>query len=1072
MKGDFSRRTFDARRHYSAVLVEQGRMLTDADSEEEHRIVAHRQETGLADVIGRTGGPLDGAGFAPSTDGTQVSLGKGRYYVAGTLLENEDDDVTIETQPDRSEVTWPPDAGDGRYVIVLETWRRLITALDNPAIRDVALGGPTTSAREQVVWQVFAAKVGADWTCADPLPEPEVTTGRLAAQAEPDAAQPTPCLIPPRAGYTGLENQFYRVEILSSGSAYDLAAAPDSFALTARPGPEQNVVEVAAVGDLEVGQFVEVYAAAPDASFIPTLGQITDITGTTLQLSVDLPPFGPGDVPTLRRVDACFVASRENGSVVTTIEVISGAEVTVHDLGPDEVLGFATGDLVELTDDRIETESLPRQLRQIADIDVARRVVKLRTPAVALRTPKDLPDDGTGVVAERHPKLRRWDAAGAVRFRPDGSDWIRVEHGTRIRFVDGHYRNGDYWTFPARTATVDAASGTIAWPQDGPDPALLPPFGVARHRAVLGRFDVTGATISDLVDCRDLFPPLTGLRTLLYVGGDGQEGAPGGASLSRLPGRLEVRVANGGQPVPGAQVRFAVTAGAGRLNNSTTPVDITTDSAGLAGVVWEIDNSQEHQQVEAHLLSPAGTEIAHQVVQFHATIDRDTGGSTGCCRSVGPGGDYDTLEEALKDVRDGGILDACLCLMPGEHFFGGGDVVGPKEGVAAHLSIHGCGRGSRVLFEERWRLSGWSSVRLADFDLMGTSEQATLVLEEVTEVEITGCQVFGLKLPGALVSIQECARVTLTGSVLVARTAEAFDGLRRLFDGLEPLQRPWDLDVEVRLIETVLGTAIDLATLKPDARREVVAELRSRIADDPGDIWSRGEITAAEALADALEFHTGPSEMAAALTALDRAATMARGGIVLEIGSAPIGPEQPIAVAGRSVLLGANHLYGAVAFYGHGDPKAELHPDILARLNGMVTDSLNGRGSGSNVHVRDNLIGRVHLSVEMLRLLQSRVGNPAPLREAYGTFHLVDNVIDGAISEVVAGRSVLTGNVFTLNALPRRVTPPNNHVARVIGDGATYTANHGVQLTRATAVLIFDATRVSAQAANLELQIQ
>ena len=42
MRADVSRRTFDPGKHYSAVLQEQGRMLTDADLEEEHRILARR----------------------------------------------------------------------------------------------------------------------------------------------------------------------------------------------------------------------------------------------------------------------------------------------------------------------------------------------------------------------------------------------------------------------------------------------------------------------------------------------------------------------------------------------------------------------------------------------------------------------------------------------------------------------------------------------------------------------------------------------------------------------------------------------------------------------------------------------------------------------------------------------------------------------------------------------------------------------------------------------------------------------------------------------------------------------
>ena len=46
-----------------------------------------------------------------------------------------------------------------------------------------------------------------------------------------------------------------------------------------------------------------------------------------------------------------FKWSRDNGTVVTAIRKISGKEIAVDDLGPDDVLGFATGQWVELSDD-------------------------------------------------------------------------------------------------------------------------------------------------------------------------------------------------------------------------------------------------------------------------------------------------------------------------------------------------------------------------------------------------------------------------------------------------------------------------------------------------------------------------------------------------------------------------------------------------------------------------------------------------------------------------------------------------------------------------------------------------
>ena len=58
MKGDFTRDTFKPENHYGQVLMQQGRVQIDADSNEQGAIVAHRDETTIADrgPLRRTGG--------------------------------------------------------------------------------------------------------------------------------------------------------------------------------------------------------------------------------------------------------------------------------------------------------------------------------------------------------------------------------------------------------------------------------------------------------------------------------------------------------------------------------------------------------------------------------------------------------------------------------------------------------------------------------------------------------------------------------------------------------------------------------------------------------------------------------------------------------------------------------------------------------------------------------------------------------------------------------------------------------------------------------------------------------
>lgn len=113
-------------------------------------------------------------------------------------------------------------------------WERLVTAAEDPALREVALGSatPDTSARIKVVWQVLPlphsefgvsngdAPVDAirhafeTWASEQTAHQP-----RLAARGgRPTSTDADPCLVRPEARYRGPENQLYRVEIHEGGT--------------------------------------------------------------------------------------------------------------------------------------------------------------------------------------------------------------------------------------------------------------------------------------------------------------------------------------------------------------------------------------------------------------------------------------------------------------------------------------------------------------------------------------------------------------------------------------------------------------------------------------------------------------------------------------------------------------------------------------------------------------------------------------------------------------------------------------------------------------------------------------
>ncbi|HBX71035.1 MAG TPA: hypothetical protein DEH25_17080, partial [Chloroflexi bacterium] len=204
MKGDFTRNTYKKRKHYSRVLMQQGRVQVDADWNEQIDIDVHIDRTARRDIIGHCGGPQglapDGtplAGFEITPQGGNLRISAGRYYVDGILVENETAHL-FTAQPDFRSAALP--TAPGNYLIYLDVWERHLTALEDPEIREVALGGPDTATRARVLGQVKWQAISDDDECNDfgPgwVPEGANSTGRLAARAEPDPPGTKPCIVP------------------------------------------------------------------------------------------------------------------------------------------------------------------------------------------------------------------------------------------------------------------------------------------------------------------------------------------------------------------------------------------------------------------------------------------------------------------------------------------------------------------------------------------------------------------------------------------------------------------------------------------------------------------------------------------------------------------------------------------------------------------------------------------------------------------------------------------------------------------------------------------------------------
>lgn len=343
---------------------------------------------------------------------------------------------------------------DSGYLVYLDVWERHVSYLETDSlIREVALGGPDTATRAQLVWQVRASDRFIKIENNEGQEEireidvsPDLTPqavrdrwqawvryrngnlnerGRLQVKAGEVQNDTAACVIPPGSRYRGLENQLYRVEI--------------------HQGSNEE-----------------------------------------------------GKQPT-------FKFSRENGSAVFPLaREVNGEEIWLKHLGRDDRFGLQRGDWVEVVDDAYTLQNRVGELLEVSEINPLDRTVTLS------KSPADVGDD-----LELHPYLRRWDhreglngaeggltlEKGAAQLNP--GSWLKLEDGIEIRFQnDGIYHTGDYWLIPARTAT-----GNIEWPDEN-EP--VPPHGTAHYYAPLAiiRFDGNDLPADNIEDCRLVFPPL------------------------------------------------------------------------------------------------------------------------------------------------------------------------------------------------------------------------------------------------------------------------------------------------------------------------------------------------------------------------------------------------------------------------------------------------------------------------------------------------------------------------------------------------------------------------------------
>ncbi|HWQ69279.1 MAG TPA: DUF6519 domain-containing protein [Patescibacteria group bacterium] len=440
-RGDFTRDTFYPLRHFTRVLLQQGRVELDANWNEQVSILLRYLRSLARDVGSEHWGPTTGAGFEITSAGPkEFKISAGHYYVQGLLCENEEKDLSYT-------ITQVEGPDNHNYCLVyLDVWERHLTYIEDDLIREVALGGPDTATRAKIVWQVKVRPLEVNGDNVTDLiknlkskyqtflGEIEAVikpgSGKLRARARKQKDADEPCLTTPEARYRGAENQLYRVEIHKDGVAWN--------------------------------------------------GRKKDEGGNQDDA-------------------ATFKWSRDNGSVIFPIRQLAGTEVVVEHLGRDERSSLHQGDWVEVVDDDQALRGETGPLAQVIFVDrVEMRVTLSKSPGRTY-------DQTTVHKHPLLRRWDQKSDAIPVHEGDREQSWIDLEDGVQIQFLAPpagqtvEYRVGDYWLIPARVAT-----GDVEWPGPMDNPTALPPHGVAHYYAPLAMIPVdnVGNVTGTLTDLR------------------------------------------------------------------------------------------------------------------------------------------------------------------------------------------------------------------------------------------------------------------------------------------------------------------------------------------------------------------------------------------------------------------------------------------------------------------------------------------------------------------------------------------------------------------------------------------
>ncbi len=700
MKTQISRNSLQPGKRYSGVYQQQGRMITDADWNELTDLDKHRLWNALRDAIG-SGAPTAG-GLAVNPDKT---LQPGVLYAEGVPAKLEGGSpVAFTAQPD---FPGAPALPANTFTLYADVWDRAVTSLEDLVLVDPGLHGADTCSRTQTMLQVKWCPNAGD--PADLNKNPPKGNGRLALQLRTTFSGGDPC--DPCAAQVNVDNKvgnyLFRVEV---HDRYQQGGHDFLVLKWSRDNGSEQYPVASAPPDFKQGDWIyEFFNDVTEknlgvhlaAGFTPLRGKLVD--GYTV-------PTAPADPKTYgRQWDGCC-------TIDLTAKTLAA---TATQPAKDRGVALST------------TYGLGAQ--------------GLVTLGAALQINLDLL---------------------VFNLQLDGCNFVA----------------GDYWLATVREATQSAGDFVLGTSLT----SGVPPLGIHHHYVWLADIDGSGAVIAptDAEKRQFHFPPLTNLQAYdvgftnncatLFTGAQNVQQAldalcliaaddiaytvPGcpapsvaalmAASVAGWPDfdgdhkvtvkdmldALLCKLSASYLPYNGAIQGPRWTAIKSEATPSTPPGTVQQALDDLVQYLDSKDIPHYMQNCPAGSEPTVRTALGLTGAQYPvsdiltALLCQKQAGGSSCCVCIGPGGDFQTLQNALDAfaANPAPWTDLILCLKPGTHVLLGNVEVTGKRSV----KITGSGTSASIIqFQGATFHIQAQEIAFEDVAVVATQAGGQLILE-------------------------------------------------------------------------------------------------------------------------------------------------------------------------------------------------------------------------------------------------------------------------------------------------------------------------------------------------------